>query len=208
MTAGADRQRLVVLISGSGSNLQAIIDAARGGRLDADVVAVFSNRRAAFGLERARRAEISACYRPFGPYRAAGRPRADYDADLAAEIAALSPDLVVLAGWMMILSRAFIERVGCPVINLHPALPGAFPGKDAIPRALSARRRGEVTHTGVMVHHVVAEVDAGPVVAQAPVPIAEGDDLPTLTARIHRVEHSLLVDAIAALGRENLRSTS
>ncbi len=191
--------RLVVLISGSGSNLAAVISACAGGRLDATVVAVLSNRRAAFGLERARAAGIATDYAPLGAWLRAGGSRESYDADLAQRVAAFGPDLVVLAGWMHILGAAFLDRFAGRVLNLHPALPGAFAGTDAIARALAAFRRGEIDHTGVMVHEVVAEVDAGPVVATAVVPIEEDDDLERLSARVHAAEHRLLVEAIAAV---------
>ena len=189
-------QQLAVLISGSGSNLQAIIDAIAAGKLDAQIAVVVSNRREAFGLTRAERSGLATLYVPFKPYKDTGRPRADYDAALAAQVAAYTPDLVVLAGWMHVLSPAFLERFPGRVLNLHPALPGQFAGTHAIQRAYEAFRRGEIDHTGVMVHWVVPEVDAGPVVASAEVPIYHSDSLDDLEARIHAVEHRLLVDAI------------
>jgi formyltetrahydrofolate-dependent phosphoribosylglycinamide formyltransferase len=193
--------RLAILISGSGTNLQAIIDAVAAGRLEAQIAVVVSNRREAFGLVRAEWAGISALYFPFKPYKDAGRPREDYDAALAEQVAGYSPDLVVLAGWMHVLSPAFLDRFTGRVLNLHPALPGQFAGTHAIQRAYEAFQRGEIDHTGVMVHWVVPEVDAGPVVASAQVPIYPGDSLDDLEARVHAVEHRLLVDAIkTALG--------
>ena len=191
-------KRLAVLISGSGSNLQAIIDAIAAGQLDAQIVVVASNRRDAFGLVRAERAGIPTLYSPFKSYKDAGRPRTAYDADLADQVAAHAPDLVVLAGWMHVLSPAFLDRFSGRVLNLHPALPGQFAGTHAIQRAYDAFQRGEIDHTGVMVHWVVPEVDAGPVVASAHVPIYPGDNLDDLEARIHAVEHRLLVNAIRA----------
>ena len=192
-----DRARLVVLVSGNGSNLQAILDACADLRLPAQVVAVVSNRKAAYGLTRAERASVLPVYFPLAPFKKRGASRADYDAALAAEVARHAPDLVVLAGWMHILSPAFLSAVPCPVLNLHPALPGAFPGTHAIERAFAAARAGTLDHTGVMVHHVVPEVDAGPVVATATVPILPADTLDALTTRVHETEHQLLVDAIA-----------
>lgn len=188
--------RLAVLISGNGSNLQAIIDASEAGDLPAQVALVASNRREAFGLQRARRAGIPTLYFPLRPYLDAGRTRRDYDADLAERIAACDPALVVLAGWMHVLSPAFLDRFPGRVLNLHPALPGQFAGTHAIERALHAYRRGEIAHTGVMVHRVAAEVDAGPVIATVEVPIAADDTLETLEARVHAAEHILLVEAI------------
>lgn len=193
--------RLAVLISGSGTNLQAIIDAIAAGRLDAQVVVVVSNRREAFGLVRAERAGIPTLYFPLKPYTEAGRPRTDYDADLAERVAAYAPDLVVLAGWMHVLSPAFLDRFPGRVLNLHPALPGQFPGTHAIQRAFEAFQRGEIDHTGVMVHWVVPEVDAGPVIVSEAVPIFPSDTVDDLEARVHAVEHRLLVEAIRrALG--------
>ena len=191
--------RLAVLISGYGSNLQAIIDAVDEGLLgDTDVALVVSNRRDAYGLVRARESGILAVYQPLGRYRAVGRTRAEYDADLARVIQDVGAEWVILAGWMHILSRAFLEHFPGRVINLHPALPGMFPGVDAIARAYEAYRRGEIEHTGCMVHLVPDEaVDAGPVLKQEIVPIYPEDSLRSLEERMHATEHRLLVDAIA-----------
>ncbi|MEI2688392.1 MAG: phosphoribosylglycinamide formyltransferase [Anaerolineae bacterium] len=194
-------QRLAVLISGSGSNLQAIIDAMAAGRLAAQIGVVVSNRREAFGLVRAARAGIPRLYFPYKPYKDAGRPREQYDADLAEQVAACAPDLVVLAGWMHVLSPAFLDRFPGRVLNLHPALPGQFAGTHAIQRAYEAFQQGEIDQTGAMVHWVVPEVDAGPVLASVQVPIYPGDSLEELEARMHAAEHRLLIEAIeAALG--------
>ena len=161
------KSKLAVLISGNGSNLQAIIDAVAAGSLDAQIVVVVSNRKGAYGLERARRAQIPDRYFPLKPYRDAQRSRAEYDADLAALVSEYAPDWVVLAGWMHILSEEFLARFPNRVVNLHPALPGQFPGAHAIDDALAAFGRGEIDQTGVMVHLVPdARVDEGPVLAQ------------------------------------------
>lgn len=190
-------QRLAVLISGSGTNLQAIIDAIASRQLDAQIAEVVSNRRDAYGLVRAERAGIPTLYFPLRPYTDAGRSREQYDADLATQVAAYAPDLVVLAGWMHVLSPAFLDHFPGRVLNLHPALPGQFAGTHAIQRAYEAFQRGEIDHTGVMVHWVVPEVDAGPVLASELVPIDPGDSLDDLEARIHAAEHRLLVEAVA-----------
>jgi formyltetrahydrofolate-dependent phosphoribosylglycinamide formyltransferase len=196
-------KRLGVLISGSGTNLQAILDAAAGGRLAAEVALVVANHRDAFGLVRAERAGVPTLYFPLKPYRDAGRDRAEYDADLAGRVAAVAPDLVVLAGWMHVLSPAFLNRFPDRVINLHPALPGTFAGTHAIERAYEAYQRGEIGHSGCMIHYVVPEVDAGPVIAQAIVPIEPGDTLAEFEARMHAAEHELIVEAIrTALGAQ------
>ena len=194
------KSKLAVLISGNGSNLQAIIDAVAAGSLDARIAVVVSNRKAAYGLERARRAHIPDRYFPLKPYRDAQRSRAEYDADLAALVGKYTPDWVVLAGWMHILSEAFLGRFPNRVVNLHPALPGQFPGAHAIDDALAAFARGEVEQTGVMVHLVPdARVDEGPALAEQAVPIRAGDTRETLAERIHAVEHRLLVETLQEL---------
>jgi formyltetrahydrofolate-dependent phosphoribosylglycinamide formyltransferase len=200
-------QRLAVLISGSGSNLQAIIDAIGEGRLDAVIGVVVSNRRAAYGLVRAEQAGIPTRYHPLKPwndrYGDPHQARRAYDAALADLLAPFAPDYVVMAGWMHILSSAFLDRFPDRVVNLHPALPGQFPGATAIADAFAAYQRGEITQTGVMVHLVPDEaVDAGPVLASAELPILPDDSLESLTARIHATEHRLLVESLAALPKE------
>ncbi len=192
------------MISGFGSNLQAILDACAAGRLPARVVLVVSNRKDAYGLVRAQRAGIPTLYFPLKPYRERGLDRTAYDRDLAERIAPFRPDLIVLAGWMHILSPAFLDRFPGRVINLHPALPGMFPGVNAIQRAFEAYRRGEITHSGCMVHFVTPEVDAGPVLAQAIVPIFPEDTLETFEARMHATEHQVILEGIQAA----LRSVS
>lgn len=188
--------RLVILISGSGSNLQAILDAVEDGTIPAVPSLVVSNRQKAYGLVRAERAGVPTAYFPFKPYRDAGKARETYDADLAAVIRPYQPDLIILAGWMHILSAAFLKHFPNKVINLHPALPGQFAGTHAIQRAYEAYQRGEIDHTGCMVHVTIPEVDAGPVLAQAEVPILPEDGLADLEDRMHRTEHGLLVAAI------------
>lgn len=188
--------RLVVFISGSGTNLQAILDAIAAKTLDAEVVLVVSNRKAAYGLVRAEQAGIPTLYFPLKPYTDAGKNRENYDSDLAECVRPYQPDWIVLAGWMHIFTPAFLRHFPNRVINLHPALPGAFPGKDVIPLTFEAYQRGEVTHGGCMVHYVVPEVDAGPVIAQAVVPIEPDDTLQSFEERLHSTEHKLIVEAI------------
>jgi phosphoribosylglycinamide formyltransferase-1 len=189
-------KRLVVLVSGTGTNLQAILDAVAGGQLAVEVVRVISNRKTAPALERARQAGVPIGVYPLQPYRDAGLPRERYDADLADQIRADRPDLLVLAGWMHVLSPAFLDRFPGQILNLHPALPGTFPGADAIGRAYAAYRAGAITESGCMVHYATAEVDAGPVVGQARVPLHPDDTLDTFAARMHAAEHRILVEAI------------
>jgi len=194
------RLRLVVLASGNGSNLRALLDASASGAARADVVAVFSDRPGAYALERARLAGVPAIAVPF----ARGSDRRAYDAGLAERVAAYEPDYVLLLGWMRLLSSAFLSRFQGRVVNLHPALPGAFPGVRAIERAFEAYRAGAVDRTGVMTHLVPDEgVDCGPVLAVEEVPILTGDDLEYLEARIHAAEHRLVVKTVKSLVREN-----
>jgi len=185
--------RFVVLISGSGTNLQAVLDACAQGRLPAVVAAVLSNKSDAFGLERARLAGIPALVLP----KPKEMDRRVYDARLAEQAAAFQPDWIILAGWMRVLSAAFLDRFPGRVVNLHPALPGTFPGTHGIDRACEAFRNGEIRETGVMVHLVPDEgVDCGPVLGQTVVSIEPADTLETLEARIHAVEHHLLVETL------------
>jgi formyltetrahydrofolate-dependent phosphoribosylglycinamide formyltransferase len=195
--------RLVVLATGSGSNLQAILDACTDGTLEAEVVLVVVNRRTAYAAERAAAAGVPSVYRPMGPFREAvpddpRRARERYDAALAAEIADARPDLIVQAGWMHLFTSAFLDRFPGMVVNLHPALPGAFPGAHAIDDAWAAHETDGLDHTGVMVHLVPDEgVDDGPVLASQRVPITADDTRETLEARLHEVEHELFVATIA-----------
>lgn len=194
--------RLVVLISGNGSNLQAILDACAAGELAAQVVAVISNHPDAFGLERARRAGVPA----ITLVKPKGMERRAYDAQLADAVASFHPDWVVLAGWMRVLSSAFLGRFPDHVVNLHPALPGMYPGTHAIERAWQAYRQGEITHTGVMVHLVPDEgVDCGPVLGQVQVQIRPDDTLEVLENRIHAVEHRLLISVLKQLVQPAVR---
>lgn len=191
-----DPARLVVMISGSGSNLQAILDGCASGRLPATVAAVFSNRVEAYGLVRAKQAGVPAVVFP----KDKATDRREYDNQLARAVLVYQPDWVVLAGWMRLLSANFLNAFPGRVINLHPALPGTFPGTHAIERALQAYRSGEIAHTGAMVHLVPDEgVDSGPVLAQAVVPILPGDNPETLEARVHQQEHALLVNTLEML---------
>lgn len=190
--------RIAILISGFGSNLQAILDAIEAGELPGVQAAlVVSNRKDAYGLRRAAKHGVSLVYFPLLPYSRADRPRQVYDADLAAILRAFDVTLVVLAGWMHVLSDAFLTHFPNRVVNLHPALPGAFAGAHAIERAYQSYQRGEIEHTGVMVHLVPDKgVDVGPVLRQETVPIHPNDSLGDLQARIHQTEHRLFVQAL------------
>jgi len=190
------KSRLVVLISGNGSNLQAILDACTKGELDSEVVSVISNKADAYGLVRAKNAGVEAIH--FA--KQGDESRNEYDARLAELILLKQPDYVVLAGWMRILTSSFLNHFPSRVVNLHPALPGTFPGTHAIERAYEAYQRGEIEHTGIMVHLVPDEgVDNGPVLATEIVPIDKEDTLDTLETRVHQTENMLLVKTIKTL---------
>ena len=190
---------LVVLASGEGTNFQAVLDAIDAGALQAEVVALMSQRKGSGALLRAEVADISTCYVPFKPYRDEGRSREEYDRDLADLVEPFAPDWIVCLGWVHLLSGAFLDRFPERVINLHPALPGTFPGKDAIARAWEAWHDGTIQHAGAMVHLVVPEVDAGPVLASVPVPILASDTFEAFETRMHAAEHDLVVDVLRAL---------
>ena len=192
-------QRLVVLISGSGSNLQAILNACADQTLPASVVAVISNKPDAYGLTRARNAGVDAVAFP----KADGESRRDYDSRLANYVSTFLPDYVILAGWMRLLSSNFLSSFQNRVINHHPALPGTFPGTHAIERAYEAWQNGEIDRSGVMVHLVPDEgVDDGPVLATEEIFFEQGETLEQFEARVHVVEHRLLVETLKQVIQE------
>ena len=181
-------KRLVILISGRGSNMAAVIDAVNGGKIEATIGAVISNRHDAAGLELAARAGIPATvisHRDFVD-------RDAFERALGAAIDARSPDLIVLAGFMRILSPAFVARYAGRMLNIHPSLLPAYPGIDTHRRALAD---GVRLH-GCTVHFVTDDVDHGPIVAQGAVTVHDGEDEAALAARVLAVEHRLLVDAV------------
>ncbi|HLD92741.1 MAG TPA: phosphoribosylglycinamide formyltransferase [Anaerolineales bacterium] len=197
--------RLVVLISGNGSNLQAVLDACESGELVATVVAVISNKGNAQGLTRARDAGIEAIFLA----KEKNETRRAYDVRLAEYISAKQPDYIILAGWMHLLSNDFLSLFPNRVINLHPALPGMFPGTHAIQRAFNAFQRGEIDHTGVMVHLVPDEgVDNGPVLGTEIVAIHKEDTLELLESHIHQTEHRLLVSTLQKVISQNTHQRS
>lgn len=215
-------KRVVVLISGSGSNFQALLDATCGASPalpNTQIERVISNRMNAYGLQRAKRANppipTSVCSLKTYQNRNPGKTRDDYDLVLAERVLGEGdpPDLVVLAGFMHIVSEPFLSAMGhatslasppafarrpnhpIPIINLHPALPGAFDGANAIERAYEAFQAGDIEHTGVMVHEVVAEVDRGAPILVRNVPIYKGESLEDLETRMHANEHEMIVEA-------------
>ena len=180
--------RLVVLISGNGSNLQAIIDAISCGSLHARIVSVISNQADAGGLERARRAGIPAQVISHEAYP----DRRDFDQALADTIATNNPDLIVLAGFMRILGPAFVQQFDGRILNIHPSLLPKFKGTHTHRRALEA---GETEH-GASVHVVTENLDDGPIIGQARVAVLPDDDEHTLAARVLEQEHKLYPRAI------------
>ena len=182
---------LGVLISGRGSNLQAIIDATRDGRLDARIGVVISNRPEAYGLERARAAGIeTVClsHRAFAS-------RDEFDRALARELRAREVGLVCLAGFMRLLGPAFVGAFPNAILNIHPSLLPSFPGLDAQRQALEHG----VKVSGATVHLVDCNLDAGPIVVQRAVPVHEGDTAEALADRILAVEHQAYPEAIRLL---------
>jgi phosphoribosylglycinamide formyltransferase-1 len=194
--------RVAVLISGEGSNLQALIDAAKAGQLGASIVAVVSNRGAARGLERARAAGIEALHLP----ASRGQTRAEYDEALAALLQPRAPNLVVLAGFMRILGPELVDAFAGRMLNLHPSLLPKYPGLDTHERVLEA---GDRWH-GATVHFVTAALDAGPAVIQYRLPVRPGDTAESLAQRVHVGEHIILPRAVAwfAAGRLRLAGSS
>ena len=189
--------RLGVLVSGRGTNLQAIVDAIEEGSLDARVVFVACNHNGAQAIERAEQAYI-----PFGVYaqKEHGTRQAQQEAILA-RLLAEEIDLVVCAGWDRVLIPEFVAAFRGRIINVHPSLLPAFSGGlHAIRDALEYG----VKVTGCTVHFVTDDLDAGPIISQAAVPVLPGDDEASLAERIHREEHRLLVEAIELYGQGKL----
>lgn len=188
-----------MLASGRGSNLQALIDAIAAGRLGAEIVGVFSDRRDAMALDRARAAGIPALAED--PH--AHGSRLAFDAALFARLDALAPDLVVCAGYMRLISEPAVQGHLGRLVNIHPSLLPAFKGLRTHAQALAA---GANAH-GASVHYVTPDLDGGPVIAQARVPVLAGDDAESLGRRVLAREHPLLVETVAliAAGRLALR---
>mgnify|MGYP000871407767 FL=1 len=197
--------RLVVLASGNGTNLQAIIDACESKQIDAQVVGVVSDKHEAFALNRAECHNVETAVVAPKPHET----RLQYDARLAQIVGAWQPHIIVLAGFMRVLSNSFLSQFPNQVINIHPALPGQLPGTHAIERAFTEFTQGTRRETGVMVHFVSDEgVDNGPVIAQQTVPIHVADTLVTLEARMHATEHALVIDALQQLITQQKAPTS
>jgi phosphoribosylglycinamide formyltransferase-1 len=187
-------RRLVVLVSGSGTNLQALLDACGDPAYGAEVVAVGADRDGVEGLARAERAGVPTFVHRVPDFAT----RADWDAALAKTVAEYEPDLVVLAGFMKLTGPEFLDRFGGRTVNTHPALSPSFPGMHGPRDALAYG----VKVTGCTLFLVDAGVDTGAVVAQAAVPVLDDDDEATLHERIKTVERQLLVDAVGRMARE------
>ncbi|MDQ2816556.1 MAG: phosphoribosylglycinamide formyltransferase [Actinomycetota bacterium] len=192
--SGNKGARLVVLVSGEGTNLQALIDACRDADFGAQVVAVGADRAPVNGLARAERAGL-----PHFTVRLAEHPgREEWDAALSRACAEYAPDLVVLAGFMKLVGKSFLDTFGGRCVNTHPALLPSFPGTHGVRDALAHG----VKVTGCTVLLVDDGVDAGPIVAQASVPVADDDDEVTLHERIKVAERALLVGTVGRMVRE------
>lgn len=188
--------RVVVLISGNGSNLQAIIDACDD-NLQADVVGVVSNKPDAYGLVRAHHGEIdTSCVIAYK-----GEARGDYDTRLHAAIEKYQPDLVVLAGFMRILTPEFVDYYQGRMINIHPSLLPKYTGLNTHQRAIDAND----SEHGASVHFVTPELDAGPVVLQAKVPVYEDDTAEMLAARVHEQEHAIYPLVVKWFSQQRLK---
>ncbi|MBT2387571.1 phosphoribosylglycinamide formyltransferase [Streptomyces sp. ISL-11] len=191
--------RLVVLVSGSGTNLQALLDAiaADPAGYGAEIVAVGADREDIAGLERAGRAGLPTFVRRVKDFDS----RDAWDRALTEATAAYEPDLVVSAGFMKILGKAFLDRFGGRVVNTHPALLPSFPGAHGVRDALAYGAKV----TGCTVHFVDAGVDTGPIIAQGVVEVRDEDDESALHERIKEVERALLVDVVGRLARNGYR---
>ncbi|MCL1144286.1 phosphoribosylglycinamide formyltransferase [Shewanella gaetbuli] len=191
--------RIVVLISGNGSNLQAILDSCDD-NLQAEVVGVISNKPDAYGLTRAHYSEVdTSCVIVHKD-----ESRAEYDARLIDAVEKYQPDLIVLAGFMRILTDDFVNRYLGKMINIHPSLLPKYPGLNTHQRAIDAQD----SEHGASVHFVIPELDAGPVILQAKVPVYQDDDATILAARVHEQEHAIypLVVKWFSLGRLALQN--
>ena len=192
-----DPARIVVIVSGRGSNLEALIAATEDGSIDGRVAAVISNRPGAFALERARRHGIDAQTVDHTVYA----DRAAFDRALREAVDAHAPTLVVLAGFMRILTPEFVAHYAGRMLNIHPSLLPAYTGLHTHARALADRAE----HHGASVHFVSNELDGGPVVLQGEVPICDDDDPERLAARVQRIEHIIYPRAVAWYAAGRLR---
>jgi phosphoribosylglycinamide formyltransferase len=206
--------KVTVLISGNGTNLQALIDASKSTMPHLKIIRVISNRKNAYGLKRAQEASppIPTAYHNLlsGNYHAKDEKdpavlkaaREKYDADLANLVLQDQPDLVVCAGWMHILAPSFLDPLAArnvAIINLHPALPGQYDGAGAIGRAYNDFINGKLEDdtTGIMVHYVISEVDRGDPIVVRKIKCQPSETLDELEARVHKEEHQLILEGTA-----------
>lgn len=189
-------KRLGILLSGRGSNFEAIADSVAAGRIDARIAVVISNRPEARGLDAARQRGLNAV-----PLPSKGLDREVYDRAVVEELHRNEVDLVCLAGYMRLLSAWFVRQYPNRILNIHPSLLPAFPGLDAQHQALDHG----VKVSGCTVHFVDEYLDAGPIIAQAVVPVEDGDTADTLSARILEQEHRIYTEAINIVLSENYR---
>ncbi len=190
------KKKLGILISGRGSNFEAIADSVSAGRIDAEIAVVISNRPEAAGLEIARRRGLNAVCLP-----SKGLDREVYDRMLAAELKKYPVDLVCLAGFMRLVSAYFVREFPLRILNIHPSLLPAFPGLEAQHQAIEHG----VKISGCTVHFVDEFLDAGPIVVQRAVPVADGDTAETLSQRILEQEHQAYTEAIRIVLAGNFR---
>ena len=193
-------KRIAVLLSGRGSNFQSILSASQSGTLGGDIALVISNRPGAGGLDIARDAGIETALIDHQAYPT----REAFDTDLAGALESQSPDLIVLAGFMRILTPEFVSRFAGRLMNIHPSLLPLYPGLHTHQRALDA---GDV-HAGATVHYVTGELDGGPPVLQAKVTVKPDDDADSLAARVLQLEHQIYPQAIAWHLSERLQFTA
>lgn len=198
MNRDQSRPSAAVLISGGGTNLQAFIDATQSGQLDLNLAVVLSNKPAAAGLDRARKAGISVACVEHKDYPV----REEFDAALVTALDQYAPDLIILAGFMRILTPVFIDHYAGRILNIHPSLLPKYPGLDTHQRAIDA---GDKWH-GSTVHFVTAELDGGPRIIQGRVPILADDTAATLAARVLQVEHQIYPQAAALFAAGRLES--
>ncbi len=193
------KAKIAVLISGSGSNLQALIDACNSPDYPAEIVLVISNKAEAFGLERAKRANIATCIISNKDYNAC----IEFDAAMHTKLLEHGIEIVCLAGFMRLLTPEFVKKWAKKMLNIHPSLLPAYKGLDTHARVLAA---GE-THTGATVHHVVAEMDAGEIIIQQSLVIEPHDTVKSLQGKVHKIEHIIYPIALKQIAQEHNNET-
>ena len=192
------RKRVAIFISGRGSNMAALIDAAKAQSFPAEIALVLSNRSEAAGLARARDHGISTAIVDHKPY---GKDRSAFERALTSELDAYRIDLICLAGFMRLFTPEFVRAWQGRMLNVHPSLLPSFPGLDPHGQSL----RAGVKVSGATVHFVIPQTDAGPIIAQAPVPVHEDDTVETLAARVLAAEHRIYPEALKLVAQGRVR---